>query len=155
MKTFFKTLWTAMLLFIGVSASAAITSGYYRIKSSYYDGRYITENTGDHTLITSSLSSSNYAQVWYLTVSNNNQVTIKNALTDRYISTVSNYSEVYPTKTTSNIPTPKPMAPILLPKTMAMVYIVPPHSRTTLYVGIPTPKPRCGRLNPHLSIKRN
>ena len=101
MKTFFKTLWTAMLLFIGVSASAAITSGYYRIKSSYYDGRYITENTGDHTLITSSLSSSNYAQVWYLTVSNNNQVTIKNALTDRYISTVSNYSEVYPTKTTS------------------------------------------------------
>ena len=82
------------------AASASITSGYYYIKSNYYDGRYITENITSHELNTAAKGSS-YAQVWYLRISNGNSVTIKNALTDRYVQSQTTTSAVYSTGTSS------------------------------------------------------
>lgn len=102
MKKTFKTFLTAALLLAGVAASAAITSGYYRIKS--YNDNYMTENFNEHTLLCSSLSATtDYSQVWYLTVSGTD-VTIKNALTDRYVqkTTGDYWSEKYVTGTSSN-----------------------------------------------------
>ncbi len=75
-------LTTAMLLLMTSVASATITSGYYRIKS--YNDKYMTENTSSHILVCSDLMTENYTQVWYLNVNGSN-VTIKNALTERYI----------------------------------------------------------------------
>jgi hypothetical protein len=95
-----KSFVTLLLLSISVVASAAITSGYYRIKSSVYDNHYITENTNNHTLVTSALAADNYAQVWYLSVSGSS-VSIKNVLSDRYVNATSNYSVIYPTGTSS------------------------------------------------------
>ncbi|MBQ6190923.1 MAG: exo-alpha-sialidase [Bacteroidaceae bacterium] len=78
-----RTLLTTLLLLIAGAASAAITSGYYHILS--YNGKYMTENISDHTLVCSDLATpTNYAQVWYITVSGSS-VTFKNALTNRYI----------------------------------------------------------------------
>lgn len=95
MKKIFKTLWlTSLLLLTGISASAAITSGYYRIKS--YNNKYLTENTTDHTLICSDMMNDNYSQVWYLSVSGTS-VTFKNVLTDRYIQGQGTFSEQYST----------------------------------------------------------
>jgi len=74
-----KTLFISLLLLLVASASAAISSGYYRVIS--YNGKYLTENTSNHTLVCSDLASSNYAQVWYLNVSGTS-VTFTNALTD-------------------------------------------------------------------------
>lgn len=101
MKKTFKTFLTAALLLAGVAASAAITSGYYRIKSNYYDGRYIGENTSSHTLHTSTdISSSDYTYVWYISV-NNSTVTIKNAVSDRYVQRLDTKSTQYSTATSS------------------------------------------------------
>ncbi len=97
-----KTIFTSLFLVLGGIASAAITTGYYRIKS--YNDKYMTENTSDHTLVCSDLASStNYAQVWYLNVSGSS-VTMKNALTDRYVQKTSgnSWSEQYVTGTSSN-----------------------------------------------------
>jgi len=69
-----------LLLFVGVAESSAINTGYYRVKS--YNDKYLTENISNHTLVCSDLMTENYAQVWYLDVNN---VTLKNALTERYI----------------------------------------------------------------------
>lgn len=90
-----------VLLSVGTLASAAITSGYYRIKSNYYDNRYITENTGENTLVTAAFAADNYAQVWQLSVSGS-KVSVRNVLTDRYIQTTSGgYSSQYTTHTSS------------------------------------------------------
>ena len=92
-----RTLLTTLLLLIAGAASAAITSGYYHILS--YNGKYMTENISDHTLVCSDLATpTNYAQVWYITVSGSS-VTFKNALTNRYI-LFSN--SAYTTNTTQN-----------------------------------------------------
>ena len=73
-----------MLLLLVASASAAISSGYYRVVS--YNGKYLTENTSNHTLVCSDLASTaNYAQVWKLIPVDATHVRIQNALTDRYI----------------------------------------------------------------------
>ena len=74
-----RTLFTSLLLLIVGAMSAAITSGYYRVVS--YNGKYLTENTSSHKLVCSEKAESNYAQVWYLTVSGTS-VTFKNVLTD-------------------------------------------------------------------------
>ena len=96
-----KTLLTSMLLLIAGVASAAITSGYYRIKSNAYEGRYMGEKYSSHQLYTTtSNSSSDYSLVWYIT-SNGNNVTIKNVLTDRYIQRQSTFSANYSTGTSS------------------------------------------------------
>ncbi len=96
-----KNLLTTALLLLGVStASATITSGYYRIKNNAYEGRYIGENTLEHTLPTSTdISSTDYTYVWYLDVDGTN-VTIKNAVTGRYVQRLNNLSEYYETNTT-------------------------------------------------------
>ncbi|MBE6255411.1 MAG: hypothetical protein E7105_07870 [Prevotella sp.] len=73
---------TAMLLLGVSSASATITSGYYRIKS--YNDNYLTEVQSGDPLICGSLNSDNYAQVWYMTV-DGTSVTIRNAVTQKYI----------------------------------------------------------------------
>ena len=70
----------------------ALESGYYRVKS--YNNKYLTENTSSHTLICSDLASSNYAQVWLLTVNGTN-VTFRNVLTDRYIYWVNSDTQYY------------------------------------------------------------
>lgn len=96
-----KNLLTTALLLLGVStASATITSGYYRIKNNAYEGRYIGENTLEHTLPTSTdISSTDYTYVWYLDVDGTN-VTIKNAVTGRYVQRLNNLSDYYETNTT-------------------------------------------------------
>ena len=72
------------LLFLlgGITSQAAITTGYYYVKS--YNNKYLTENTSSHSLICSDLMEGNYSQVWYLAVDGTN-VTFKNALTDYVI----------------------------------------------------------------------
>ena len=88
-----------LLSVVGLAAMASVTSGTYRIKSSLYDNRYITENTSEHTLVTVALSESNFAQVWQLSVSGN-RVSFRNVLTDRYIQTTAGgYSSQYTTHT--------------------------------------------------------
>ena len=91
-----RTLLTTLLLTTAGAVSAALTSGYYRIVS--YNGKYLTENTSSNALICSDLMSDNYSQVWYLNVSGTN-VTIKNALTDRYVKGEGSYSVQYYTAT--------------------------------------------------------
>lgn len=94
-----KSLWAMLMLFVGMTANAAITSGYYRIIS--YNNKYLTENISENTLICSDLLSGNYAQVWYINVSGSN-VTIKNALTDRYVEASSTYYQQWATTTASH-----------------------------------------------------
>lgn len=77
-----KNLLIALLLLIGVGSSFALDSGYYRLVS--YNGKYLTENTSNHTMVCSDQMDNNYSQVWYLTVDGSN-VSIKNTLTDRFI----------------------------------------------------------------------
>ena len=91
-----RTLLTTLLLTTAGAVSAALTSGYYRIVS--YNGKYLTENTSSNALICSDLMSDNYSQVWYLNVSGTN-VTIQNALTDRYVKGEGSYSVQYYTAT--------------------------------------------------------
>lgn len=93
-----KTLLTLLLILIAGTESSAITTGYYRIKSNYYEGRYMGENYNSHQLFTTtSNSSTDYSLVWYITSSGS----IKNALTDRYIQRQSTSSTVYSTGTSS------------------------------------------------------
>ena len=92
-----KTLLTSLLLLVAGAVSAAISTGYYRIVS--YNGKYMTENISDHSLVCSDLASGNYAQVWYLTVSNNS-IKFKNALTDKYIQGQGTFSSQYVTGST-------------------------------------------------------
>ena len=87
-------LTTLLLLAVGGFASAAITSGYYRVIS--YNSKYLTENTSSHSLICSDLIDGNYSQVWYLNVNGTN-VTFKNVLTDRYIQGQGTFSQQYST----------------------------------------------------------
>lgn len=64
---YLKQLLAVVLLCAYGSALAAISSGYYCLKS--YNDKYMTENNTEHTLVCSDLASpTNYAQVWYLTV---------------------------------------------------------------------------------------
>ena len=74
-----RQLLTSLLLLTSGAVSAALTTGYYHVKS--YNGKYLTENTNNHTLVCSDLAANNYAQVWYLTVSGT-RVTFKNVLTN-------------------------------------------------------------------------
>ncbi len=93
-----RQIFFLLLLSICCTATAALSSGYFRILSNAYEGRYITENISEHNLTTASLNETNYAQVWYLNVSGSN-VTIKNALTDRYVQANSAWSALYTTNT--------------------------------------------------------
>lgn len=99
MKTVRTLFFLALSLFVCSSPSAAITSGYYRIVS--YNSKYMTENTKSQTVICSDKNENSYAQVWYLTKSGTN-VTLKNALTDRYVQKMSgSWSEQYTTGSNS------------------------------------------------------
>lgn len=91
-----------LLLLIGGAECSALGTGYYRIKS--YSNKYLTENISNHALVCSDLSQTNYAQVWYLAVSSGSNVTLNNALTDRYIqkTTGNSWSEQYVTGKSSN-----------------------------------------------------
>jgi len=92
MKT--KSYLTLLFLLMAGTAFATVTSGYYYLKSNY--NNYMTENVSTHALTCNSLSADNYAQVWYLDVSGSN-VTIKNALTQRYIQGQGTLSAPYST----------------------------------------------------------
>ena len=96
-----RKLITLALFLIAGTASAAISSGYYYVKS--YNSKYLTEKTGSHNLVCSDLTAGNYAQVWYLDVNGNN-VSIKNALTERFVQKTKGdyWSEQYVTNTSSN-----------------------------------------------------
>ena len=91
-----KLITLALLLIAGV-ASAAIQSRYYRVKS--YNDKYLTENVSNHTLVCSDLRDGNYTQVWYLNVNGSN-VTLKNALTERYVQSQNNASYQFTTEAT-------------------------------------------------------
>ena len=93
-----KTLLTLLFLLIAGTASATLTSGYYRIIS--YNSKYLTENTSSNALICSDLIEGNYSQVWYLNISGTD-VTIMNVLTGRYIKGQGNTSWQYTTDTSS------------------------------------------------------
>ncbi len=92
-----RKLTTLALLLIAGVASAAIQSGYYRVKS--YNDKYLTENISNHTLVCSDLRDGNYTQVWYLTVNGSN-VTFQNALTERYVQSQNNASYQFTTEAT-------------------------------------------------------
>ncbi len=92
-----RKLTTLALLLIAGVASAAIQSGYYRVKS--YNDKYLTENISNHTLVCSDLLDGNYTQVWYLNVNASN-VTFKNALTERYVQSQNNASYQFTTEAT-------------------------------------------------------
>ena len=95
-----SVLTTIMLVFVA-TASSAITSGYYRIKSNAYEGRCIGENYSSHELFTTtSYSDTDYSLVWYISA-NGSTVTFKNVLTDRYIQKQSTTSALYSTGTSS------------------------------------------------------
>ena len=99
---YLKQLLVLILVCAFGTASAAITSGYYYVKS--YNEKYLTENISSHALVCSDIgTSTNYLQVWYLSVSGST-VTFKNALTDRYVqkTTGNSWSEQYVTGTSSN-----------------------------------------------------
>lgn len=90
-----RNLLTLLLLLAGTAVSASVESGYYYIKS--YNGKYMTENTSNHTLVCSEkVTPAYYAQVWYLSVSGSN-VTFKNALTDKYVQGQGSFSQQYAT----------------------------------------------------------
>ncbi|MBR0433857.1 MAG: M60 family metallopeptidase [Bacteroidaceae bacterium] len=95
---YLRQIFVLALLVLSCSASSAVSSGYYRIVSNIYAGRYITENISEHSLTTAALLEGNFSQVWYLNVSGSN-VTIKNALSDRFVTTCGSWSVVYTTDT--------------------------------------------------------
>lgn len=96
-RTMTRLLCSALMLIAATTASATLNSGYYRIKSNAYDGRYITENQSEQTLSTSGTSTS-YAQLWYIDATAG---TIRNALSDRYIQASTNWSAQFTTGTTA------------------------------------------------------
>ena len=93
-----KALWMTLLLFcMSGMASAALSSGYYRIKSNYYSGRYMGESTTAHTLYTTTEDiSSDYSFLWNLNVSGST-VTIENAVTGRKVQRLYSKSVQYST----------------------------------------------------------
>ena len=88
-----KSLITIALLLFGVGHAFSLDTGYYLVKS--YNGKYLTENTVNHTVLCSDQTSpTNYSQVWELTVNGTN-VTLRNVLTQRYISWVNSDTQFY------------------------------------------------------------
>ena len=85
------------------AASLTLTSGYYRILSSQYEGRYITENTVNNSLYTEAASENNYSQVWYLDIDADHNATIRNALSDNYMQHVDSWSAQYTTASSAAI----------------------------------------------------
>jgi len=83
------------------AAQLTVSSGNYRIYSNAYDGKYVTENSSSHTLVTGARSDNNYAQVWFLDINADGEVTIKNVLTDRYVQLQGTNSAQYVTGTGS------------------------------------------------------
>ena len=88
-----KSLITIALLLFGVGHAFSLDTGYYLVKS--YNGKYLTENTVNHTVLCSDQTSpTNYSQVWELTVNGTN-VTLRNVLTQRYIYWVNSDTQFY------------------------------------------------------------
>lgn len=81
------------------AAQLTVSSGNYRIYSNAYDGKYVAENSSSHTLVTGARSDNNYAQVWFLDINADGEVTIKNVLTDRYVQLQGTNSTQYVTDT--------------------------------------------------------
>ena len=83
MKTYRTLFFLALSLFVCSSPSAAITSGYYYVKS--HNGLYLTENRNSHNLICTDRIDGSYLQVWTVSVGRDKSITIQNALTERYV----------------------------------------------------------------------
>ena len=148
-----RQIFFLLLLSICCTATAALSSGYFRILSNAYEGRYITENISEHNLTTASLNETNYAQVWYLNVSGSN-VTIKNALTDRYVQTNSAWSALYTTNTGTKQFTYAETDAIYTFTDGGLACIAQPLSPTMLCDGILMQTHPNGRLNQSPSINR-
>ena len=86
------------LLAVCVSA-AAWSADYYRLKNNS-GGNYMTENVSGSTLVCTALNASNYAQVWEI-ASSGSGVTLRNALSQRYVQSASNWSVQYTTGTSA------------------------------------------------------
>ncbi len=90
-----RLLLSLLSLFITGTACAALTSGYYYVKS--YNGKYLTENKSSQTLICSDLiTPTNYSQVWYIDATTG---TLLNMLTSHYIQGQGTFSQQYTTGT--------------------------------------------------------
>ena len=86
------------LLAVCVSA-AAWSADYYRLKNNS-GGNYMTENVSGSTLVCTALNASSYAQVWEI-ASSGSGVTLRNALSQRYVQSASNWSVQYTTGTSA------------------------------------------------------
>lgn len=76
-----------------LQAQTMPTSGYYRLTNAAYDSRSMADGGGS---VTTPTTADNYSQVWYLTI-NGSTVTLKNALTERYIQNSPGRSAQYKT----------------------------------------------------------
>ena len=100
MKTFITLFFLALSLFVCSSASAAIISGNYYVKS--HNGLYLTENRNSHNLICTDRIDGSYLQVWTVSVGRDNSITIQNALTGRYVEGSTTLYQQWATTTVSH-----------------------------------------------------
>ncbi len=100
MKTYRTLFFLALSLFVCSSASAAIISGNYYVKS--HNGLYLTENRNSHNLICTDRIDGSYLQVWTVSVGSNNSITIQNALTGRYVEGSTTLYQQWATTTVSH-----------------------------------------------------
>ena len=81
-----------------LQAQATLSSGYYRLTSAAYTDRSMADGGG---VVSTTPTSSSYAQVWYLTISGST-CTLKNVLTEKYIQGQSGPSVQYQTGESSH-----------------------------------------------------
>lgn len=79
--------------------AGAWSANYYRLKNNS-GSNYMTEVIPGYTLICTALDETNYAQIWEIT-SSSSGVTIRNALSQRYVQSSSTWSAQYTTGTSS------------------------------------------------------
>lgn len=89
-----------LMTLLAVCVSAAVWSAdYYRLKNNS-GGNYMTENASGSTLVCTALNENSYAQVWEI-ASSGSGVTLRNALSQRYVQQAYNSSEQYTTGTSA------------------------------------------------------
>ena len=88
-----------LILLAACVSSAAWSANYYRLKNNS-GGNYMTENVSGSTLVCAALNENSYAQVWEI-ASSGTGVTLRNALSQRYVQSASNWSVQYTTGTSA------------------------------------------------------
>lgn len=90
-----------LLALLAMSVSAmAWSANYYRVKNNS-GGNYMTEIIPGNTLVCTALNENNYAQIWEI-ASRGSGVTIKNALSQRFVQSQPSYYIPYETGTTAS-----------------------------------------------------